>query len=137
MFGGGLSVAGACNEGSAVTSSSPSFCSSDSFKDFLYSFPSWLSPSGCSGTSCHLCARFVLLIVLDLIPATSYAIKSQTVISLATQASLVDCYGLWSFLLFQTTQQHAPSLTWFALSFASHKVATLGKITSLLATCDG
>ena len=46
---------------------------------------------------------------------------------------------LWlmvSFLLFSTTWQHAPSLTWFTMLFAACKGAKLSKITPLLATCN-
>ena len=66
----------------AIAASYSSFCSLASLHDFSCSSSSWLSPSGCSETSCltHLSSppcgkltRFMFLFCLNLISSTSYA----------------------------------------------------------------
>ena len=90
------------HRGNTVSATSSSFCWLASLKDFLSSSSSQSSLSGHLGTSCpsHLPSppydelmRFMLLVCLDLIFATSYATGVHAVVSLATQAVLSDCYG--------------------------------------------
>ena len=104
MVGGGLSVAGArCWWHSIILIL---LCLLAPLGDSSSSSASWLSPSQSSGTSflsllpsppCDKLTRFTLLVGLDLILSTIYVIGAQVVVSLATQASLVECYGWWSF----------------------------------------
>ena len=80
MVDGGLSKAGAQAAGGTITASSSSPWSLASLKDFLSCSSLWLSPPGCSGTSCLAClpssqhykhARFALLVSFNLISITS------------------------------------------------------------------
>ena len=97
MVGGRLFAASACLPSITVTASSSSFSSLAPFGGSLSYSASGSSPSECMGTSwpsclpsppCDKLARFVLLVSLDLISATSFVKGGQAVVSLATQAAL-------------------------------------------------
>ena len=143
LVGSRFSAAGAHLAGGTVSSSPTSFCLLAPLGYSSSSPLSWSSPSGYSGTSYPSwlpsslhdeVMRFMLLVGLDLISPTSYVEGVQAVVSLATQAALVECYGRWSlfcsFEQFDNVLHHQHNLPCFLL------LAKMGKIFSLFTICD-
>ena len=106
-----VSIAGAHVASDTVSTSTSSsfFCSSVPLGGSSSSSSSWPSESEHLGTFylswlplplVDELARLVLLVNVNLISTSNYVTGAQAVLSSATQAALVECYGLWPLVFF-------------------------------------